>query len=145
MNKSYILLLLILLLTSFISVREGFGDGLLYGWGRYYPDSAKYFNQPLILKDQDGSRAGYSNSLGGNCNAYNMMELSDLENRIAHYPISATKRKSMVCKDVSGKIKDRCVKQCDYDIQKYGNVFEQLIKPQPLYTTTLLASELNLR
>ena len=73
------------------------------------------------------------------------MELSDLENRIAHYTISATKRKSMVCKDVSGKIKDRCVRPCSYNIQKYGNVFEQLIKPQPLYTTTLLASELNLR
>lgn len=109
-NILYLFFLIMLIVTSFVSVTtEGFGDGLLYGWGRYYPDTARVFNLPLL--ERDGS--GYSSSVGDNKDAYRIKTLARLENRI-----------------------DSC------NIQKYGNIFEQLIRPKPLYTTSLLAREL---
>ncbi len=150
MKKMYLFCLFILILSSLISVtKEGFGDGLLYGWGRYYPDKAIFFNQPLIEIDQNGTRAAYSSSLGDSKDPERIMELSDLENKISHFPIKAIKRKLMVTCDcnntITGKMKDQCVGgNYNFDIQKYGNLFEELIRPKPLYTTSLLARELNL-
>ena len=175
MNKLYLFILFMLILISLSSVtNEEFGDGLLYGWGRYYPDNATFFNQALIQRDQDGTRAAYSSSLGDDKDAYRMMELSDLSNRISHLPIWAAKRKLMVSCDgcngddyggnngnndnngnngnncsnknnITGKMKDQCVAPCKFDLQKYGSIFEELNRPKPLYTTSLLANELSLR
>lgn len=143
------------------SQKEGFGDGLHYGWGRYYPDSATFFNQAIIEREQDGTRAAYSSAVGDNKDAYWIAQLADYENRIAHQPVRAMRRKKMVFeKDGCGngqwiipKIKDKAVTGCmDYlcdggcrkcSIQKYGNLFETLNTPRPLYTTSLLAKEMD--
>jgi hypothetical protein len=99
MNKQYILLLLILLLTTFVSTREDFTDRVFTKYS-----SEKYFNQPLLLNNTCVSHAGYSNSFEKQYNTNNMSEL-----------------------------------------EKYKSTFEKYTRPQPLYTTTLLASKLNLR
>jgi len=142
--------------------QEGFGDGLNYGWGRYYPDSATFFNQAHIEREQDGTRSAYSSAVGDVADSYWLAQLADYENRIAHRPIQAMRHKVLVYeKDGCGygkwiipKLKDETVSGCgDYlcnggcnkcTIQQYGNIFESLNTPRPLYTTSLLAKEMDI-
>ncbi len=139
---------------------EGFGDGLLYSWGRYYPDSATFFNQGHLQRDQDGTRAAYSSALGDVKDNYWLSKLAEYENKIAHLPIHAIRRKKFVYeKDGCGygkwiipKLKDvsvvsrqgfLCNEGCNRcSIQQYGNFFEDFNRPRPLYTTSTLAKEI---
>ena len=141
--------------------RENFGDGLHYGWGRYYPDSATFFNQAQIEREQDGTRAAYSSAVGDTEDSYWLAQLADYENKNVHRSIYSMRNKNLVFeKDGCGygnyiipKIKDMTVAGCgEYlcnsgcnkcSIQKYGNIFELLNTPRPLYTTSLLAKEMN--
>lgn len=144
---------------GFGDVIEEFGDGLLYGWGRYYPDSATFFNQGHLQRDQDGTRAAYSSAVGDVKDRYWLAKLAEYENKIVHLPIHAMRRKEFVYeKDGCGygkyiipKLKDvsvvsrqdfLCNEGCDRcSIQQYGNFFEAFNRPRPLYTTSTLAKE----
>jgi len=148
-------------IANFCCNRENFGDGLNYGWGRYYPDSATFFNQPQIEREQDGTRAAYSSAVGDNKDSYWISKLAEYENRIAHKPIHSVRRKKFSYeKDGCGygnwiipNIKDTSVLGCkNYlcdgsctkcSIQQYGHIFEMLNTPRPLYTTSLLAKEMD--
>lgn len=143
---------------------ERFGDGLLYGWGRYYPDSATFFNQGHIQRDQDGTRSAYSSAyssaLGDVKDNYWLSKLAEYENKIVHLPIHAIRRKNFVYeKDGCGygnwiipKLRDMSViSKKDFlcnggcnpcSIQQYGNFFEDFNKPRPLYTTSTLANDM---
>lgn len=141
--------------------KENFGDGLHYGWGRYYPDCATFFNQAHLEREQDGTRAAYSSAVGDNEDSYWLSQLSDYENKNAHRTIHVMCRKKLVfekngCgygKWIIPEIKDKSIAACGYylcdggcdkcKIQKYGNIFEMLNEPRPLYTTSLLAKEMN--
>lgn len=137
---------------------ENFGDGLSYGWGRYYPDAATFYDQGLLERDQDGTRAAYSSAVGDVKDAFKIKQLSDYENKIAHRTADALQRKKIiyvkndcgygnwiipVLKDsfITGKEKYSYNNGCSIGIQEYGNVFEMLNKPRPLYTTSTLAKE----
>jgi len=138
---------------------EGFGDGLLYGRGRYYPDRATFFNQGHLQRDHDGTRAAYSSALGDVKDSRWLSKLAEYENKIVHLPIHAARRKEFVyekdgcgygkyiipkLKDVSvaGRQDFLCNRGCDRcSIQQYGNFFEAFNRPRPLYTTSTLANE----
>lgn len=138
---------------------ENFGDGLKYGWGRYYPDHAKFFNQGHIERDQDMTRAAYSSAVGDTEDAYRIAKLAEFENRISHTPIHAMRRKVLVYEkdgcgygkwiipetrdnSVLGQQYHLCNNGCDKcAIKKYGSIFESLSRPRPLYTTSTLAKE----
>lgn len=168
LNLTFIGVFLLILIGSYIcyryyrdNIKEGFGDGLHYGWGRYYPDSATFFNQGHIQRDQDGTRAAYSSAVGDVKDNYWLSKLAEYENKIVHLPIHAIRRKKFVYeKDgcpwgewIIPKLKDQsviskrdylCNGGCDRcSIQEYGNLFESYNRPRPLYTTSLLAKEMN--
>ena len=140
--------------------KEDFGNGLLYGGGRYYPDSATFFNQGHLERNCDETRAGYSSAVGDVKDKYLLKKLAECENKIVHEPFQDIYQKKLVYeKDGCGygnwiipEIKDVSPTKCtDYlcnggcnkcTIQQYGNIFEMLNKPRPLYSTSLLASEM---
>ena len=76
--------------------KENFGDGLKYGWGRYYPDKVTFFNQAHLEREQDGTRAAYSSAVGDNEDSYWLSQLSDYENKNSHRPIHSIRRKKFV-------------------------------------------------
>lgn len=137
---------------------ESFGDGLSYGWGRYYPDVATFYDQGLIERDQDGTRAAYSSAHGDVKDIFRIKQLSDYENKIAHRTAEALQRKKLVyttdnkiipdIKDsyiINGKEKYLCDNISNINnectVNEYGNIFEILNRPRPLYTTSTLAKE----
>lgn len=139
---------------------ERFGDGLNYGWGRYYPDSATYFNEAEIERDPDGTRAAYSSAVGDTEDRYWLSKLAKYENRIADKLYDERWNAKLVYeKDGCGNGEWIIPKQrvnintgCeDYlcnggcnkcSIKEYGNIFEMMNTPRPLYTTSLLSKEM---
>jgi hypothetical protein len=101
---------------------ERFGDSLNYGWLEYYQDSAKYFNEAEIERDPDGTRAAYSSAVGDTEDLYWLSKLSK-NNKLYN---------DHMC---DGRC-DRCY------IKNYGNIFEMMNTPRPLYTTSLLSKEM---
>jgi hypothetical protein len=135
---------------------ERFGDGLNYSFGRYYPDSSIYFNEAEIERDLDGTRAAYSSAVGDTEDIYWLSKLAKYENKIAD---KKWNEKLVYTKDgfwynnyIIPKIKDKSVTErgdylCDIgcnkcSIKEYGDIFEMMNTPRPLYTTSLLSKEI---
>lgn len=149
------------------AVKESFGDGLRYGWGLYYPDHATQFDQGLLEREQDGSRAAYSAALGDVTDRYWMTKLADYENTHVYRPAAGLRRKIIsMPKDscnygfnnwLTPQVLDAvymkgppnpggaCEFGCDpCSVAFAGSVFHQMHKPRPLYTTSTLAKEMDL-
>lgn len=141
---------------------EGFGDGLLYGWGRYHPNYDTVFDQGCLERRQDGTRAAYSSALGDNTDFEWMAKLADYENTNVHRPLDQVKSKMVIFpKDgcsfgnwVIPKIVDTCkvyrpknyAGGCPVGCSKCslkfaGSVLQDRIRPRGIYTTSLLAKE----
>ena len=106
------------------SKNERFSDFLNYRWLGYCPDSEKYFNEAEIERDPDGTRAAYSSAVGDTEDLYWLSKLS--KNNIS-----------------SNLYNDHiCDGSCNKCLKEYGNIFEMMNTPRPLYTTSLLSKEL---
>jgi hypothetical protein len=142
--------------------REGFGDGLPYGWGTFHRDNATLLDPGLLEREQDNTRAAYSSALGDDEDRYWMSKLAELENNTWHRPISKVRRTVAIFpKDSCGwdnwvipKLREvsftpgKEVKSgmCGCEpcaLSVAGSLFETRVQPRPLYTTSLLAKEMN--
>lgn len=145
---------------------EGFGDGLLYGWGRYNPSYNTVFDQGCLERRQDGTRSAYSSAMGDNTDFEWMAKLADFENTNVHQPVDQLRSKVVIFpKDgcsfgnwVIPKIVDTCkiyrpnkhAGNCPVGCNKCslefaGSVLQDRIRPRGLYTTSLLAKEVGER
>jgi hypothetical protein len=139
---------------------EEFGDGLNYSFNRYYQDNSTYFNEAEIERNLDGTRAAYSSAVGDTEDIYWLSKLAKYKNQIANKSYNKKWNEKLVyVKDGCGcnnyiipQIKENSITECgDYlcdsgcnkcSIKEYGNIFEMMNTPRPLYTTSLLSKEI---
>lgn len=144
------------------STAENFGDGLLYGWGKYRPSYDTVYDQGCLECRQDGTRAAYSSALGDNTDFRWMAKLADFENTTVRKPMEQVRSKVVLFpKDgcdfgdwVIPKIVDTCKihrpnehsQPCPVGCGKCslafaGSVLQDRVRPRGLFTTSLLARE----
>lgn len=94
---------------------ENFSNMLNYKSRLYCPDSITYFNEAEIERNLDGTRSAYSSAVGDIEDIYWLPKLLKYQNKnIINYD----------------------------NIKEYGNIFEMINTPRPLYTTSLLSKEI---
>lgn len=147
---------------------ENFGDGLLYGWGRYHPDYKTVYDQGCLERTQDGTRAAYSSALGDNEDRRWMAKLADFENSNVHNDIGRVQKKVVLfpkadCDQgnwIIPKIVDTCkiytptknyvghpcpVGCGPCSLAFAGSVLQDRVRPRGLVTTSLLAKQVDER
>ena len=132
-------------------VKETFGDGLPYGWGTYHPDHETYLDQGLLERDEDQTKTGYSSAVGDVEDKYLMADVVNKDNKKLFAVYSKGNNgygnwivpKLKYINSNKNRIDDYCgSSKCDLSLA--GEVWENYAKPRPLYTTSLMAKELNL-
>jgi hypothetical protein len=150
-----LLLVLYLLLSKNKLVTENFGDGLLYGWGRYNPDYNTVYNQGCLERRTDSTTAGYSSAKNDNKDFEWIRELPGCNKKVVLFPKSSCGSGDWIIPKIVDSCKlyrpDKfksylCPDSCDKcEIEKVGSILEDRLKPRGLFTTSLLAKELNER
>ena len=80
---------------------------------QYYPDRI-IFDEAELERDLDGTRAAYSSAVGDTEDIYWIPKIAKYKNLILN----------------------------KNDIKEYGNIFDMINTPRPLYTTSLLSKEI---
>lgn len=110
--------------------KESFGDGLLYGWGRYHPSDDTVYDQGCLERNNDGTNAAYSSACGDNV----------LRKKSVLFPTRYNEGSWII-----PKIVDTCKihKPCSSEyLDIAGSVLRDQIRPHGLITTSLLAKQL---
>lgn len=162
------MLLIVIVSAAIMTVRnrnrkEGFGDGLLYGWGRYNPSYDTQYDQGCIERRQDGTRAAYSSALGDGDDFRRMAKLADFENttvrhgvrdemgKVVLFPETGCNEGSWVIPKIVDVCKTRgpqniyepCPVSCSRCSLAYaGSVMQDQVRPRGIYTTSLLAGQM---
>lgn len=150
------------------NLKENFGDGMLYGWGQYYPDYDTQYDQGCLERNRQNIQAGYASALGDNKDLdwMNAIQLSDYENKKYYNDINDNPYflfpKENNDNWVIPKIKNGCtLNKCQmYVPNRYfaknpcsmegnlayaGSILRDRVTPRGLVSTSLLAKELRER
>ena len=124
--------------------KEMFGDGIPFAWGSYEPDNATLFDQGELERNNGAS---HSSALHDNENGHR--SIRRLRNMVAVFPKDGCGWDNWIIPKIRevkyyhGKKRYDGYCGCEScKLSVYGSLFQTMVSPRPLYTTSLIAKQM---